>query len=144
MAQIDVLFQMMVERKASDLMLSPGIKPCFKISGDIVQLEEFGDVSAEESQVVISEIMPDRNKEEFARTNDTDFAYELAGAGRFRCNVFRNRLGMGAVYRLIPSQIITSEQLNLPKAVTDFCFMSKGLVVVTGPTDLESRRRSAG
>ena len=134
MAQIDILFQVMCERGASDLLLTPGVKPCLKISGDIVQLEEFGEVSPEESESVLTEFMPERNREEFKQLNDTDFAYELKNSGRFRCNVFRNRLGMGGVFRLIPSKLVSTEELNLPKAVTDFCNMSKGLVVVTGPT----------
>ena len=134
MAQIDVLFQLMVERGASDLLLSVGIKPCFKLSGDIVQLEDFGEVSPDEITMVLTEIMPERNLEEFNKINDTDFAYELVGAGRFRCNIFRNRLGMGGVFRLIPSKIVTSEDLNLPKSIMDFCRLHKGLVVVTGPT----------
>src|SRR5579862_227766 len=134
MAQIDILFQLMLERGASDLMISVGVKPCFKISGDIAQLEEFGEVSAEEAEMVLSEIMPQRNRDEFKETNDTDFAYELAGCGRFRCNVFRNRLGMGGVFRLIPTKIVTTEDLGLPKSIIDFCKLQKGLIVVTGPT----------
>ncbi len=117
-----------------DLLLSVGIKPCFKLSGDIVPLDEFGEVSAEEAQMVLTEFMPARNAEEFNSIHDTDFAYELPGYGRFRCNIFRNRLGMGGVFRLIPSKIVTSEELALPKSVMDFCRLQKGLVVVTGPT----------
>lgn len=134
MAQIDVLFQLMVERGASDLLLSVGINPCFKLSGDIVQLEEFGTVSADEINMVLTEIIPERNLAEFNQIHDTDFAYDLPGSGRFRCNIFRNRLGMGGVFRLIPSKIVTTEDLNLPKSVMDFCRLHKGLVVVTGPT----------
>jgi twitching motility protein PilT len=134
MPQIDILFQTMVERKAADLMLTVGSKPCLKISGEITPLEDFGDVSPEDAEAVLGEIMPERNREEFAKINDTDFAYELKGYGRFRCNVFRNRLGMAGVFRLIPDKIVTSEDLNLAKAITDLCFLSKGLVVVTGPT----------
>jgi len=155
MPQIDVLFQTMVERKAADLMLSVGSKPCLKISGEITPMEEFGDVTPDDAEGVLFEIMPERNKEEFLKINDTDFAYELKGYGRFRCNVFRNRLGMGGVFRLIPDKIVTVDDLALPKAVTDLCFLSKGLVVVTGPTgsgksttlcamvDLINRRRKA-
>src|SRR5438046_1512311 len=113
MAQIDILFQMMVERKAADLMLTVGSKPCLKISGDITPLEDLGVVSPEDAEGVLTEIMPERNKEEFHKINDTDSAYELAGFGRLRCNVFRNRLGMGGVFRLIPDKIITAEDLNL-------------------------------
>ena len=134
MAQIDVLFQTMVEKKAADLMITVGAKPVLKISGEITYLDDFGEVSAEDADAVLSEIMPERNREEFAKINDTDFAYELKGSGRFRCNVFRNRLGMGGVFRLIPDKIVTTEDLNLAKAITDLCYMSKGLVVVTGPT----------
>lgn len=134
MAQIDILFQVMCERGAADLLISPGITPCLKVAGDIVQLEEFGAVPAEEAEAVLTEIMPARNREEFKEINDTDFAYELAGYGRFRCNIFRNRLGMGGVFRLIPSKIVTAEDLKLPKPILDFCNMSKGLVTVTGPT----------
>jgi len=124
----------MIERKAADLMLTVGAKPILKISGDITPMEEFGDVTVEDAEAVLMEIMPERNKEEFAKINDTDFAYELKGFGRFRCNVFRNRLGMGGVFRLIPDKIVTAEDLNLPKAITDLCYLTKGLVVVTGPT----------
>jgi twitching motility protein PilT len=134
MPQIDILFQTMVERKAADLMISVGSKPCLKISGDITPLDDFGEVSPEDAEAVLSEIMPERNREEFAKINDTDFAYELAGFGRFRCNIFRNRLGMAGVFRLIPDKIVTSEDLNLAKAITDLCYLNKGLVVVTGPT----------
>ncbi|HEY3324423.1 MAG TPA: PilT/PilU family type 4a pilus ATPase [Planctomycetota bacterium] len=155
MAQIDLLFQKMIEKKAADLMISVGSKPCLKISGDIAPLDEFGAVSEADAEMVLSEIMPARNKEEFQRINDTDFAYELTGCGRFRCNIFRNRMGMGGVFRLIPTQIVTVEDLKLPKAVTDLCYLSKGLVVVTGPTgsgksttlcalvDLVNRKRKA-
>ena len=134
MAQIDILFQLMKERGASDLMLSVGIKPCFKISGDIQPLDEFGEVSSEEAEMVVSEFMPERNRQEFKEINDTDFAYELADCGRFRCNVFRTRMGMGGVFRLIPSKIVTTEDLGLPKSVIDLCKLQKGLVLVTGPT----------
>ncbi len=155
MAQIDVLFQTMVERKASDLMLAVGMKPCLKISGDITPLEDFGEVSPDDAIAVLTEIMPERNREEYAQISDTDFAYELPGYGRFRANIFRNRLGMAAVFRLIPDKIVTAEDLGLPKAITDLCFINKGLVVVTGPTgsgksttlcamvDLINRRRKA-
>jgi len=134
MAEINVLFQSMVERKAADLMLTPGAKPCLKISGEITPLEEYDILTPEATQAILTEFMPERNREEFSKINDTDFAYELAGSGRFRCNVFRNRLGMGGVFRLIPDKIVTTDDLNLPKPITDLCYLSKGLVVVTGPT----------
>jgi twitching motility protein PilT len=79
-------------------------------------------------------IAPQRNKDEFATRNDTDFAYELEGVGRFRCNFFRDRKGVGGVYRIIPSKIMTAEDMNLSKEILQLCHLPKGLVLVTGPT----------
>ena len=78
--------------------------------------------------------MPAKNQEEFEVRNDTDFAYEIPGLARFRCNVFMDRKGMGAVFRIIPTKILTAEQLSLSKAIMGLTTLSKGLVVVTGPT----------
>src|SRR5438876_422796 len=75
MAQIDILFQTMCERKAADLMLSVGAKPCLKISGDITPLEDFGEVSVEDAEGVLFEIMPERNREEFQKINDIEFVH---------------------------------------------------------------------
>jgi twitching motility protein PilT len=82
----------------------------------------------------VLEVMPDRNREEFQQSNDTDFAYALSSRARMRCNVFRDIAGIGAVFRQIPQKILTAEELRLPRAVMDFCTLDKGLVVVTGPT----------
>ena len=135
MAQIDILFQLMVEKKASDLHLCTGQVPMVRASGDMVPLDErFGVVSPEDAIKVIREIMPEKNIREFDETHDTDFAYEITGLARFRCNVFMDRNGWGAVFRTIPSKIITAEQLGLVSAILQLCFLPKGLVLVTGPT----------
>jgi twitching motility protein PilT len=78
--------------------------------------------------------MPKRNQDEFSKIQDTDYAYELQNVGRFRVNIFRDRNGVGAVMRHIPSQILTAEQLGLAPAITKLCTLNKGLVLVTGPT----------
>jgi twitching motility protein PilT len=78
--------------------------------------------------------MPPRALEEFDRRHDADFAYEIKGLARFRANIFMDRKGMGGVFRIIPSKILTAEQLGLSKHILDLCSLSKGLVVVTGPT----------
>ena len=78
--------------------------------------------------------MPERNKKEFWEIFDTDFAYELPGIGRFRVNVFMDLNGIGTVVRQIPAKILTVDDLGLPDAVRNLCFLNKGLVVVTGPT----------
>jgi twitching motility protein PilT len=78
--------------------------------------------------------MPGKNREEFARRHDTDFAYELAGVARFRANVFMDRKGSGAVFRVIPSKILTAADLGLSPHILQLCRLNKGLVLVTGPT----------
>jgi twitching motility protein PilT len=134
MAELDKYLKMMVEHGASDLHYCTGCKPIFRKDGTIVTLKNDADITEEHATKLLHEIMPEKNKEEFAERNDTDFAYEIDGAGRFRSNIFRDRKGIGAVFRLIPTDILTCEQLNLPKAVRKFCRLSKGLILVTGPT----------
>jgi twitching motility protein PilT len=134
MAWIDELFKKMVEGGASDLHMTSGMRPCFRSSGDITPVSDCPELSAEQLQQVLYEITPERNRLEFEECNDTDFAYEIVGLARFRANLFRDRNGPGAVFRQIPSEVLSAEKLNLPKAVLDLCMLSKGLVVVTGPT----------
>jgi len=82
----------------------------------------------------IYEIIPERNREEFERRNDTDFAHSIPGASRFRVNLFRDRRGPAIVFRAIPFEILSPEQIGLPKSVLELCYLTKGLVLVTGPT----------
>src|SRR4029079_17044670 len=94
-----------------------------------------GDLSPrEDTPRLLFPIMAPRYKQEFESTNDTDFAHEIAGVARFRANVFADRKGVGAVFRVIPSKVPSAEDLGLGKAITDLCFLTKGLVLVTGPT----------
>ncbi|MFN0242838.1 MAG: PilT/PilU family type 4a pilus ATPase [Planctomycetota bacterium] len=134
MAWIDELFRKMVSIGASDLHMTSGQVPKFRLHGDIMPVEGAAPISAAQMRQVLYEITPEHNKGEYEKTNDTDFAYELEGNGRFRANLFTDSKGPGAVFRSIPTKILTAEDLNLPKAVIDLCYLSKGLVVVTGPT----------
>jgi len=134
MAWIDELFRKMVQVNASDLHLTSGQQPKFRLHGDIVNVEDCPPLSADQLRQVLSEITPPENRQQFDTEADTDFAYEIEGLARFRANLFLDRNGPGAVFRLIPSKILTAEDLHLPKAVLDLCYLSKGLVVVTGPT----------
>jgi len=131
---IDELFRLMKEMEASDLHLSSREQPMVRVHGMMKKLSEYEVSSADRLKRILWEIAPKRNQDEWERDHDTDFAYEIPGVARFRCNIFADRHGPGAVFRLIPSQVLTAQQLNLPKAVLDLCFLSKGLVVVTGPT----------
>ncbi|MGD9630430.1 MAG: type IV pilus twitching motility protein PilT [Pyrinomonadaceae bacterium] len=134
-ARMDALFHLMAEIGASDLHLSVSMPPMIRKDGKIQRLEcGEGTLDSEIMRELLHSIMPEKNREEFERRNDTDFAYEIDGLARFRCNVFRDRKGMGAVFRIIPAKMTTAEQLGLSSAVLGLCDLSKGLVVVTGPT----------
>ena len=134
MADLDRLFRKMVEERASDIHLNSNSVPMWRIDGEIIPIEGEKELSSYEVLQMLEEIMPQMNIKEFKDIKDTDFAYELEGSGRFRCNAFMDMKGPGGVFRVIPSKILTAEDLNLPPAILDMCFLSKGLVVVTGPT----------
>lgn len=131
---IDELFRFMKEQEASDLHLSSDEYPMVRIHGVIKPVKGYCVSTDEHLKKILFAIAPKRNQEQWEEEKDTDFAYELKGVARFRCNFFADRKGIGAVFRLIPSEVLTVEQLKLEKAILDLCFLSKGLVVVTGPT----------
>ena len=134
-ARMDALFNRMAEVGASDLHMSVSMPPMVRKDGRMQRLEcNEGTLTPEVMDELLHSIMPERNQDEFETRSDTDFAYEIPGLARFRCNVFMDRKGPGAVFRIIPSKILTAEQLGLSKAIMDLCSLSKGLVVVTGPT----------
>jgi twitching motility protein PilT len=126
-------FKVFVGSRASDLHLTSGNAAMMRIDGDIKPEPLIPTLSAEALEEHLYEIMPKRNRAEFEETNDTDFAYELPGA-RLRCNIFRDRRGIGAVFRKIPTKILSAKDLNLPQAIIDLGKLKKGLVLVTGPT----------
>jgi twitching motility protein PilT len=134
-AAIDRLFRLMCDVRASDLHLSVGMPPLVRKDGEIKLLEENQPALDRAAMWALLEpIIPERNKEEFERRHDSDFAYEIAGLGRFRSNIFMDRKGPGAVFRVIPSKILTAEDLGLSAHILKLCQLSKGLVLVTGPT----------
>lgn len=131
---VDDLFRMMDEMEASDLHLSSNVRPMMRVQGIMITLNEYARNKNEELKKVLFSITPKRNQEEWEATHDTDFAYEVPGLARFRCNLFADRHGIGGVFRLIPTKVLTVKDLGLPKAMIELCSLSKGLVVVTGPT----------
>jgi twitching motility protein PilT len=131
---LDGILLRMLERKASDVHLSSGSRPVFRIHGEMEAQEEHGALSSDAVEKLLGPIFPEKNRTEFMERHDTDFAYEIPGVARFRVNVFRDRHGVGAVLRQIPIEILTAKQLNLPDAVVRLGDLSKGLVLVTGPT----------
>ncbi len=131
---IDELLAIMIGRAASDLHLTAGSVPVLRVHGEMMFLEERGVLTSEAVHALIDPIFSEASRGDYEASNDADFAYEVQGLARFRVNAFRDRGGVGAVFRQIPLDIQSVEQLGLPKAVLDLCFLSKGLVLVTGPT----------
>jgi len=132
---LDRMLVTLVELGGSDLHLSSTVRPMMRLHGEIQSLPGFSRVlSSEHILLMCDEIAPAVNRKEFRETNDTDFAYEIPGVARFRVNVYRDRQGVCAVLRQIPSTILSMETLGLPECVRALCMLPKGLVLVTGPT----------
>lgn len=133
MARLDELFTLMVEKKASDLHLSAGSAPFFRLNGEMIDAGRTV-MSNEDVQTLVFEILNEKQKRGFIENWELDCSYTIEGLARFRCNVFMQRKGMGAVFRFIPSKIRTAEDLGLPKEMIEMIGAHKGLVCVTGPT----------
>jgi twitching motility protein PilT len=132
---IDRLLRLMVEAKASDLHISTGMPPLVRKDGHIRPLEDGAAMlTDDEVAALLAPITPEPNRAEFAEHSDTDFAYEVKGLARFRANMFMDRKGRGAVFRVIPAKILTAEELGLSPHILKLCKLNKGLVLVTGPT----------
>ncbi len=104
-----------------------------RVHGHMQRLK-FRELSPKDMETLIYEVMEEEWRMRFLDTMDFDFAYEIEGLARFRVNVFWQKKGLGAVLRTIPSEILTADQLGLPDAVRKMCMLTKGLVLVTGPT----------
>jgi twitching motility protein PilT len=133
MARIDALFNMMKEQGASDLHLSTGNPPIFRQHGDMVRLN-FKALGHDELKTILFEILSDKQKAHFNETKDIDFAYEVPGLARFRGNIMMQYRGIAAVFRIIPSKILSADELGLPDGVRRMTNFKKGMVLVTGPT----------
>ncbi len=132
--RIQEMLRKLVSSGSSDLHLRVGEPPIIRKSGEMMRLEGYQPLTVDEMTALIQSIMPERNKKEFAETNDSDFAYEIIDVARFRCNAMRERKGPAAVFRVIPTKILSVEDLQVSEDVQKLCFLTKGLVVVTGPT----------
>lgn len=133
MAVIDDLFRLMVGQKASDLHITSGAPPFLRLHGNMVPLN-YRQLSNQDVQGLIFEILSEKQKKTFIEKWELDCAYVVEGIGRFRCNIFMQRKGLGAVFRTIPEKIKTAEELNLPHSILDLIDTDRGLILVTGPT----------
>jgi twitching motility protein PilT len=138
MARIDALFNLMFEQKASDLHLSSGNPPILRINGELTRVD-FPPLEDDQLKIMLYEIAPDYKIKVFEETGDVDFGYEIPGISRFRANFFTQKYGIAAVFRQIPSKVLSFEDFEklgapLPAVLKKFAMLHKGLVVVTGPT----------
>jgi twitching motility protein PilT len=132
--RIETLLRTLVSRKASDLHLRAGSPPMLRASGEISSIPNEPVLTSDDIDAMLATVMLEHNREEFKELNDTDFAHEIAGVARFRGNALRDRKGTGAVFRAIPAAVVTVEQMGLSQEVQRLCHLTKGLVLVTGPT----------
>ena len=133
MAKIDAFFKLMNDQKASDLHLVSGSQPILRVHGDMERVK-YKLMENDELKVILYEICPENKIKVFEETGDIDFGYEVPNLARYRCNYFQQKWGIGAVFREIPSEILTVEQLGLPPVLNKMAMLHKGLVLVTGPT----------
>jgi twitching motility protein PilT len=132
--KIENLLRMLVANKASDLHLRAGSPPMLRASGEIEPIANEAVLTSDDIDAMLSAVMLEHNRSEFKELNDTDFAHEILGVARFRGNALRDRKGTGAVFRAIPAAVVTVDQMGLSQEVQRLCQLTKGLVLVTGPT----------
>ncbi len=133
MAQIDAFFKLMHDQGASDLHLMSGQQPALRIHGDLERVK-YKVLENDSLKALLYEIAPEEKVKVFEETGDVDFAYEIPSLARYRANFFQQKNGVGAVFREIPSDILTCDQLGLPTVIRRLASLPRGLVLVTGPT----------
>ena len=133
MAKIDAFFKLMNEQGASDLHLAAGLPPALRVRGEIERIK-FKVLDSDDLRGMLYEIAPEQKIKMFEESGDIDFGYEIPGLARYRANFFMQRNGVAAVFREIPSAIMTADQLGLPPVVSKLATLPRGLVLVTGPT----------
>ncbi|MGH7975730.1 MAG: ATPase, T2SS/T4P/T4SS family, partial [Limisphaerales bacterium] len=138
MAKIDAFFNLMFEQKASDLHMSSGNPPILRINGELLRVD-YPPLESDPLKTMLYEIAPEHKVKQFEETGDVDFGYEIPNISRFRVNFFNQKAGIAAVFRQIPSRVLSFEDFEkfdapLPPVLKKFAMLNRGLIVVTGPT----------
>lgn len=134
MYKLDKLFRTAVQYHASDVYISTGMKPALRINGDIIRVEEHPTLTKKMAEEYLLEIMTPEQKKKFEQNLDIDFSLEIETIARFRVNMFVQRKGISAVFRLIPENVLSLDELGLPNQLKQATTFKNGLVIVTGPT----------
>ncbi|MCA9753384.1 MAG: Flp pilus assembly complex ATPase component TadA, partial [Gemmatimonadetes bacterium] len=132
MARIDAIFEAVHAQGASDLHIATGAPPMVRRLGEMEPIR-YQELNKELTEMLLLEIMGDAEREKFQRDRDVDFSYEIPGKFRVRCNVYEENRGLAGAFRLLPSSILTLEQLGLPAYLANLTEARKGLIFVTGP-----------
>ena len=133
MARLDAFFKLMFDSGASDLHITSGQPPILRVHGDLERIK-YDPMDDETLRAMLYEIAPEQTIKKYEETGDVDFAYEIPGVARFRANYFMQKYGCGAVFRQIPTKVITADDLGLPPILKKSAMLPKGLVLATGPT----------
>jgi twitching motility protein PilT len=133
MAKIDAFFKLMFDQGASDLHLVSGQQPIVRLQGELERVK-YDPLENDNLRAMLYEIAPEHKIKQFEETGDVDFGYEIPGVARFRANFFMQKNGCGAVFRQIPTKVLTADELGLPPILKKAAMLHKGLVLVTGPT----------
>ncbi len=131
--RVDSFLELVVKQKGSDLHLVSGNPPRIRLFGEVVTIK-YRELSTSETEDLLYEIMPGMARRTFETEHGVDFGYEIPGMSRFRVNAFRHLGGIGAVFRVIPSQVPSLDEMRLPPICRALCEHQKGLILVTGPT----------
>jgi twitching motility protein PilT len=133
MARLDAFFKLMFDSGASDLHITSGQPPILRVHGELERVK-YDPMDDETLRAMLYEIAPEQKVKQFEETGDVDFGYEIPGVARFRANYFMQKYGCGAVFRQIPTKVLTADELGLPPILKKTGMLHKGLVLVTGPT----------
>ena len=133
MARLDAFFKLMFDSGASDLHITSGQPPILRVHGELERIK-YDPMDDETLRAMLYEIAPEQKVKQFEETGDVDFGYEIPNVARFRANYFMQKYGCGAVFRQIPTKILTADELGLPPILKKSAMLHKGLVLVTGPT----------
>ncbi len=130
---ITELLAFSAKQNASDLHISAGLPPMIRVDGDVRRIN-LPAMDHKQVHSLIYEIMNDKQRKDYEEFLETDFSFEVPGVARFRVNAFNQNRGAAAVFRTIPSKVLTMEELGLGQVFRDICSVPRGLVLVTGPT----------
>lgn len=132
--RIEILLEQVIKKKASDLHLQVGLQPMLRVDGSLIPVAGVDPLTEESVETLIFTILDDDQKQILLKDKEFDFSFAFGDLGRFRVNAFHERGNLAAALRLIPSELLTIEQLGLPQIVNKFADYPRGLVLVTGPT----------